>query len=130
MNKPFNLKQIRCEMVDKDGNTYKSTARNLRKLVFNFESEFFECAASGIEYLNNYSVFSSGVNVSGYLFFSFQENLDRPLESTKFVFESFEGKTLSLVIIETDIRGDELWFDDNLWIKINKDKVNLLAKSA
>jgi hypothetical protein len=128
VNKPFNLKQIRCEMVDKDGNTYKSTARNLRKLVFGFENDFFECAANGNEYLNNYSIFLSDINVSGYLFFSFHENLDRPLESTKFIFESFEGKILSLVFKEKDIRGDELWFDENLWIKLNKDKVNMLAK--
>ena len=128
MNKSFNLKQIRCEIVDNDGNIYKSTARNLRKIVFGFDDGHYQCTANGDEFLNNFAVFTSGANVSGYLFFSFHENLDRSIKSTKFIFESFEGKVLSLNFNETEIRGDELWFDEDLWNKLSKDQIEKLEK--
>lgn len=115
MNKRFNIKRIRCEIVDKDGNIYKSNARNFRELRFVFETDELKCMANGNEYLNNYSIFPENINISGYLIFNFNGNLDRPLESTKFIFESFEGEIVDLLFKEDEIRSDELWHDDSLW---------------
>lgn len=123
LNKSFNLKQIRCEIVDKDGNSYKSTAGNWREIKFCFgeSNKEFKCTVNGNEYLNNHVQIPANISVPSYLFFKFHVDLERQLESTKFIFESFEGEIISLVFKEAGIQGGELWFDDSVWEATNQD---------
>jgi hypothetical protein len=120
-NKPFNLKKIKCEIKTPNGKVYQSVAINNRLIVFSNpqlfkNSEMLQrLTVRDAEFLNNLSYFPKDENITGYLFFRFNENLDVKLYSTTFIFESFDGKTKKLSIKEADVKQEDLFFDDSIW---------------
>lgn len=130
-NKPFNLRQIKCQIEDEEGNMFLASAANNRYVQFPFpplealveepkaSREQLEAPhrllVSGDEFLNNSSFLPANKNVVGYLFFRFDGVLDRKFESTTFIFESFGKKTKKLELKESDIQGEQLLHDDTIW---------------
>ena len=109
-NKPYNIKQISCQIQEKGGKKFDAIAFNSRLTVFtnkvigslspsrkpNFIEKQQCLLVSEDKFLNNYSFFPAGKNVTGYLLFKFVELLDKEIKSTTFVFESFNGRIIKL----------------------------------
>lgn len=121
-NKSFNLNQIKCEIEDHDGNKFLASAENNRLVVFTYENPK-KLLVSGEDFLNNSSFLSSNKNITGYLFFKFNGDLDFKPLSTTFIFESFENKIRRLKIKESDTLGKELFFDDTIWQTIDENYI-------
>ncbi len=62
-------------------------------------------------------------NIVGYLFFCFDGDLDRKFQSTTFVFESLDRKVQRLEVRESDIKEQELFFDDTIWQKVDMEDI-------
>jgi len=135
-NKPFNLRNIKCELEDIKGNEYSAYAKNLRYVDFPRkktqeiikEKEGREQAqyvnhrllVSGDEFLNNYSFFPKNQNITGYLYFEFLStdttgDISSNVKSTTFIFEPFEGKHRKFIVQEADFKEGDLFDDDSIW---------------
>jgi hypothetical protein len=128
-NKPYNIKQISCQIQDIEGKKFDAIAFNSRLTVFtnkvidglspsgkpNFIEKQQRLLVSEDKFLNNYSFFPAEKNVTGYLLFKFGEILDKELESTTFVFESFNGRIKKITFKEAKIKDFSLFYDDTIW---------------
>ena len=74
-NKPFNLRQIKCQLEDLDGNKYCATAVNNRLTIFTCDRPY-KLLLSSDQFLNNLSFLLADKNIVGYLLFKFNGNLD------------------------------------------------------
>ncbi|MCP4259203.1 MAG: hypothetical protein GY774_17100 [Planctomycetes bacterium] len=128
-NKPFNLRQIKCEIEDSNGKTFLASALNMRYVIFTNPGDkddkyiVQKLLVSGDEYLNNSSFLPVNKNVDGYLIFTFEGNLDCEIWSTTFIFESFVKRIEKLEFKESDIHGKHLFWDDNIWQTLDKEEI-------
>jgi hypothetical protein len=117
-NKPFNLRQIKCEIEDINGNRFIASAINNRLVKFvspEDKNKLQKLIVPGDEFLNNSCFLPANKNISGYLFFKFEGNLDREIRSTTFFFESFGQKIKKMKFKESDILGEQLFWDNSIW---------------
>jgi hypothetical protein len=113
-HKPFNIRNISCEIDVANGEKARADARNNRLVVFTFDKPY-KLLVPGDQFLNNSTLLPAEKNVVGYLCFHFHGNYDRKLKSTTFIFESFDGKVQRLVFQESSIQEGQLFFDDTIW---------------
>ncbi|MFO7889143.1 MAG: hypothetical protein R6V04_02270 [bacterium] len=113
-HKPFNIRNISCEIEVENGEKARADARNNRLVVFTFDKPY-KLLVPGDQFLNNSTLLPAEKNVVGYLCFHFDGNYDRKLKSTTFIFESFDGKVQRLVFQESFIQEGQLFFDDTIW---------------
>ena len=135
-NKHFNIKQISCEIEDMEGKKNNAIAYNSRITIFmirkqdgllpsgemNFIEKSQRLLVPGDKFLNNYSFLPEEKNITGYLCFKFDGNLDRQLKSTTFIFESFGKKTRRVKIKESEIKKESLFHDDSIWEDLSEEE--------
>ncbi len=122
-NKEFNLKHIKCEIEDINGNKVIATAQNSRIIVFAHDGQPNKLLIPSDTFLNNNTLLPEDKNIVGYLYFKFKDNLDRKIRSTSFIFESFDNKTKVLKFKESEISSDQLFFDDAIWKQIDANEI-------
>ena len=122
-HKSFNIKNISCELEDLNGKKFSTNARNNRLTVFTWEMRQRKLLVPEDQFLNNCAFLPVDQNVVGYLMLHFKGDLDRPLKSTNFIFESFDGKIKRLELQESGVQEEQLLFDDNIWGNITKEEL-------
>lgn len=121
-NKPFDLKNISCEFEFENGEKLSANASNNRVTVFTFDTTY-KLLLTGEEFINNYSFLPANENKVGYLYFQPNGDLDHKLNSTTFIFESFDNKTQKVVFQEKSIHEEQLFFDDTIWKPIDRKEI-------
>ena len=139
-NKPFNIKQIKCQIEDTEGNRFDSIAVN-NTLIYFTNKKLDKVDSAGVqkyidkpqtflvdgkEFLNNYSFIPKNENISGYLYFVFDQNLDGKIRSTSFIFESFDNKIQQINFPESNIKSVELLHDDTIWRDLSDEELTRL----
>ncbi len=122
-NKDFNLKRIKCEIEDINGNKVIATAQNSRIIVFVHDGQPNKLLIPSDTLLNNTTLLPEDKNIVGYLYFKFNENFDRKFRSTSFIFESFDKKIKELKFKESEITSNQLFFDDKIWKQIDDNEI-------
>lgn len=128
-NKPFNIKQISCQIEDVEGKKSYAAAFNSRLTVFvnkeidkllpsgeiNFIEKKQRLLISEDKFLNNYSFFPAEKNITGYLLFKFDCILEQKWKTTTFIFESFDKKIQRIKFQESILKKEALFYDDSIW---------------
>ncbi|RKY34876.1 MAG: hypothetical protein DRP78_06035 [Candidatus Omnitrophota bacterium] len=97
------------------GEKFVATAGNNRLVKFTFDGQQRKLISPIDEFLNNFSFFPAETNMTGYIFFKFSGNLERKINLTTFIFESFDNKIKKLCFKQKDIQEECLLFDDSIW---------------
>jgi hypothetical protein len=111
-NKPFNIKDVECIIEYEDGQKFSDKSRNKDEpMRFNIPGKrTYVLQIDGKMFLNNFAVFPSETNITGFLYFEF-ECAKTDIKETIFIFKSFDNKEKKLIFNEKEIDEKQLLFE-------------------
>jgi hypothetical protein len=124
-NKDFFLKDIDVKVKFPSSNYITSPSKNMRLVVFNFDSNFKKLNIPDNQLLNNLSVLKKDDPEVGYIFTEIPFDKDEPFQNLEFIFSSYDNNSKSISFTIEQLKSEKLLFDDSIWTTINITDQNL-----